>query len=133
MRGFPREQSLFLVCGESMRPTLRPGDIVRGREVRPAALACGDIVVYLDGAGRRVIHRIVSCHPLRTQGDNRLAADRPVPPESPLWLATHRWRGGRLVRLRGGAAGRRVARRRHLRLRLMSHAPWQASRRGRGK
>ena len=82
-------QSLFLVTGESMLPTLRPGDLVPGRPVAAAALRRGDVIVYLDGEGRRVIHRVVSLRPLRTQGDNRVAPDPPVPSASPLWRVTH--------------------------------------------
>ncbi len=124
MRGFAWGQKLFLVSGESMRPTLQPGEVVHGRPALAALLKRGDIVVFVEGTGRSVLHRIVSTRPLRTRGDNRLAPDPPVPPCSPLWRITHRRCRGRLVRLRIGMAGLRLARRRHRRLRLLAHAPF---------
>ena len=105
MRGFTLGHSLFLVTGESMRPTLRQGDLVLGAPVCAALLKRGDIVVFTDGEGRRVIHRVVGTRPLRTQGDNRLAPDPPVPPSSSLWRVTHLRQGERSTRLRSGATG----------------------------
>ncbi len=124
MRKFPWVQNLFLVSGKSMRPTLQQGEVVLGRPARPDAFRRGDLIVYLDAKARSVLHRVVSLKPLVTRGDNRLASDPPVPPCSPLWRITHRHCCGRLARLCIGMAGLRLARRLHLRLRLLAHAPF---------
>ena len=62
---------LACVAGKSMRPALRPGDLVV--TTRPATPRHGDVVLFREPARRlTVIHRIVEIHGaiVVTRGDN---------------------------------------------------------------
>lgn len=77
----PRWAGTTMVVGESMQPTLHPGDIVFTR--RLDTYTAGDIIVYRipagePGGGIEVIHRIVGgdgSAGFRTIGDNRTGED----------------------------------------------------------
>lgn len=65
-----------VVAGESMQPSLHPGDLVVAREAD--SYGVGDVVVFSAPEGR-VVHRIVggSAHDgFVVQGDNKANADR---------------------------------------------------------
>ncbi len=70
-------QGLATIEGESMLPTLRPGDeVVVDLEVRK--FRCGDLLV-VQGGQTRIAHRVIEVDPaLRTRGDNAPEADPPV-------------------------------------------------------
>jgi len=51
---------LIYVSGESMWPTLRDGELVRGGWCRPASIRTGSIIGFEDNSGERmVVHRFV--------------------------------------------------------------------------
>ena len=77
--------NVFLVFGDSMHPTLETGDRVETVGVSRSEVRIGDIISYVNGDGRRVIHRVVRLEPLVTRGDNASEEDAPVPDESPVW------------------------------------------------
>ena len=67
----PSGLGLACVAGTSMRPALRPGDLVV--TTRPATLRHGDVVLFREPTRRlRVIHRIVEFDrdSVITRGDN---------------------------------------------------------------
>jgi signal peptidase I len=77
---------MIVVAGTSMEPRFHTGDLVVVRH--NARYHVGDVIAYSvpageDGAGARVIHRIVAGSPrrgFRTQGDNREQRDPWVVP-----------------------------------------------------
>lgn len=77
-----------VITGDSMRPTIATGDLVVTTGVVPDALGSGDVVVFPDGGGGLVTHRIVGRRDdglLRTRGDANAVADtRPVDPDTVL-------------------------------------------------
>jgi hypothetical protein len=91
------------VTGHSMRPLLRPGDVL---VVQPGPAACrpGDLIVFWQ-QGRLVAHRLLRLEQpggdahFITGGDNALAADPPVAPADVLGRVTARQRGGRTLTL----------------------------------
>lgn len=73
-----------LISGNSMRPTLLPGDIVITRDVTATALQVGDVVRFRRD-GLDVIHRVMAIQMdatgqliLTTRGDNNNVDDAPV-------------------------------------------------------
>lgn len=71
---------LATIEGDSMLPTLRPGDeVVVDLEAR--TFRCGDLIVVRDGDDL-IAHRVLGVGPsLETRGDNAPTADPPVPLE----------------------------------------------------
>lgn len=68
------------VAGESMRPTLRPGDLLIVRATRdPGAYRRGQVaLVHFDARpGRVMVKRVITSHPggLWVRGDNPAASD----------------------------------------------------------
>lgn len=82
------------VAGNSMLPTLRPGDSVRVAHGQKRILR-GDIVVFRQNGGL-VIHRVLAARGefLLTKGDNRLRPDSPVPSAAVLGRVEERRRNG---------------------------------------
>ncbi len=74
------------LCGTSMAPALRPGDLLDIETVPPARLAPGDVVVYRGSHGRLVAHRIVRAPDAggvaRVRADADGAAPEAVPEEA---------------------------------------------------
>lgn len=95
----------FLYTGPSMRPTLRPGDLLY---VRPVAspVTPGDVVVYQDDSSPGfVVHRVYGCAGpgYRTRGDNNAQADlHPVPLAQMVGRVAIVDRAGRRLPLRAG-------------------------------
>ena len=77
------ELRLVVYRGDSMAGTFRPGDSLRVVPLDGAARV-GDVVVYRDEEGRRIVHRVVGVDAtgsLLTKGDATDARDdEPVPP-----------------------------------------------------
>lgn len=72
------------VQGDSMKPTLKPGERVHVEPVRVQDLQPGDIVLMRGGHGG-VVHRYCgrdAAGRLLTRGDNRRCEDAPWPPEA---------------------------------------------------
>lgn len=67
-----RRAPVVRVVGDSMEPTLRAGDLAH--YVESHTLRVGDIGVFDVGAGRLVIHRVLSTRTRREMGDNRSSA-----------------------------------------------------------
>lgn len=68
--------TMVVVRGDSMLPSLRPGDLVVAK--RRAAYAIGDVVVFPSSEGPLVIHRIVggsATEGFTLQGDNKPRPD----------------------------------------------------------
>lgn len=79
------------VRGDSMKPTLKPGECVHIEPVRVQDLRPGDIVLMRHGHGGGVLHRYLGTTPqgaLLTRGDNRRWPDAPWPPEALVGRAT---------------------------------------------
>ena len=113
-----RESALtsFLVMGTSMLPVMQSGDRAELRPVRRDELQVGDIAVFTNSDGRKVIHRVVRTSPLQTRGDHCRVDDAPVAADSLLYLATGFRRGSEYRKLLNGAAGWREFRRNQRRL-----------------
>lgn len=83
LMGRAGRQGTVVVQGESMRPTLRPGQLL-AVEFSPGATARGDLLVFRQGE-TLLVHRQVGPAPslegrprLRTRGDGVLVFDPPV-------------------------------------------------------
>ena len=70
--------------GGSMRPLYTPGDLVRVRPARAGDVRAGDVVIFDDGDGQLVCHRLVYATRDRvlTRGDDAVAYDSPLPPDA---------------------------------------------------
>jgi hypothetical protein len=112
-----------------MWPTLRRHDLTLAEPITPGALRLGDVIVFRDPRGDRIIHRIVRSRRsgrFLTCGDATWAADPdPIPGEAVEGRAVCILRGHRTLAIRGGLMGLLAARVRlaatPLRERLMSH------------
>ena len=101
-----------MIClGESMLPTLRPGDLLdvaHCDRVEP-----GDVIVYLPPGGDRwTVHRVFSVdgHGIRTRGDNNRSADPDFLQHKDILGRVTRFSRGRASgRVFGGSAGRVLA------------------------
>jgi signal peptidase len=77
-----------VVVGNSMRPALRPGDVLVYRHPTPEQLIPGQLVIVRDGSrpDGLLAHRMVGFAPngdLRTKGDaNPISDSVPVPPSA---------------------------------------------------
>ncbi len=114
------EDAWFASIGSSMEPALRHGDrLIIDRDLQPGI---GDIAVF-DMAGKTVVHRIVTTHPLRQMGD-ALSRGSKLSEASIIGVGVIAVRDGRGLDLRSPAArrnGRRQAARavtRHVRRRV---------------
>jgi hypothetical protein len=83
LMGRAGRRGTVLVQGESMRPTLRPGQLL-AVEFSPEVTARGDMLVFRQGDAL-LVHRLVGPAPpldgqprLRTRGDGVLELDPPV-------------------------------------------------------
>jgi signal peptidase I len=86
LMGRAGRRGTVVVQGESMRPTLHPGQLL-AVEFSPGAAARGDLLVFRQGE-TLLVHRLVGPAPsvegrprLRTRGDGVLVFDPPVDPE----------------------------------------------------
>ncbi len=81
------------VHGQSMLPTLRPGDEVLVQAITAEALVPGDWIVLRDG----FLHRYLGQHKnhLLTKGDGHRLFDPPWPPEAVLGRVVEAYRAGR--------------------------------------
>jgi signal peptidase I len=93
-----------------MRPTLKPGDLLRVVPYGGARFRRGDIVVFRPPHEKHLVtHRLVSVRgdELQARGDNN---NRPdpwlIPPESIIGWASHVQRKSRFRRLASGGVGR---------------------------
>jgi signal peptidase len=90
-----------VVLGDSMRPQLRPGDVVAYQPLKGRTPKSGQVVVVIDPArpSRLLIHRVgkvLRGGSLITAGDNNKTVDStPVPPEDVLGIGRLRipWLG----------------------------------------
>ncbi len=81
--GLGSEVPLAAVESRSMEPTLKPGDLIVVKGVKPGELKVGDIILFKDplGRGRYIVHRIVGIVVnngrvfYRTKGDNNPSPD----------------------------------------------------------
>lgn len=91
------------VWGESMLPSVWPGDVLTLKRCRPEQLERGDIVLYRRGE-RLFIHRVTSIQEaggevwVVTQGDATPHSDPPVAASEVLGCVTNIARGARGVR-----------------------------------
>jgi len=96
------------VCGHSMSPWLRPGDLLLvDRHVRVEALRFGEVVVMRHReSGRELVHRVVAREPHagalapRTKGDRNREPDGPPEQWTLAGRVVSRHRGGRWRPLR---------------------------------
>lgn len=101
----------FRAHGSSMTPLIRDGDLLTISPVDAASLEIGDVALYRTCRDRIIAHRVVGKTTqdgelvLETQGDARLASDRPVP-------------GGRVM-------GRVVRVQRRARVYRLDREPWR--------
>ena len=87
------------VRGESMLPTLRPGDIVEIERCSAADVSAGEIVLALRDE-RFFLHRAVgTAGRLRTRGDSMPGLDPAFPAETLLGRAAAASRGGESIKL----------------------------------
>lgn len=98
------------INGPSMRPTLKPGDVLRVMPYRDARFKRGDIIVFHPPHEKQpIIHRVVSVRGsgLKARGDNNNRLDPwLIPPGSIIGRVTHVQRNSRFRRLSSGWPGR---------------------------
>ena len=99
--------------GDSMRPLLRPGDRIVFAACRVEELRRGDVIIFHPpGKQERVVHRVVSNGPegIRTQGDANPCRDTgALRQDDIVGRAVSLERGGRVIPVAGGRAGRMYA------------------------
>jgi hypothetical protein len=87
----------MLVRGSSMRPCLRPGTLAAVKEVEPADIRVGNVIVFRDDSGQPVMHRVISIRSgIVTQGDNLARPDGVVLAECIIGKVVARWSKHRL-------------------------------------
>lgn len=87
--------------GESMRPLLRDGDLLKVEAV-PATVRTGELLLFRSGHDELVCHRVLQAGPpIVLAGDHNQRLDR-VSPERLLGRAVAAERGGRRLRLDRG-------------------------------
>ena len=113
MRLPAEERRSLFVRGDSMRPLFRPGDRIVFIPCLIEELRRGDVIIFVpDGQRERVVHRVVSTGPggVRTRGDANPSRDPgEVRQASLVGRAVAAERGGRVVPVAGGLAGRIIA------------------------
>jgi len=100
----------YSIVGPSMKPTLKPGDLLRVEPYGGARIKRGDIVVFHPPHEKQLVtHRLVSVRgdELKARGDNNSRPDPWfIPPESVIGRVSHVQRKSRFRRLASGAVGR---------------------------
>ena len=82
-----------------MKPSLGAGMVLAVADVRPEQVRAGNVVVFRDGSGRELVHRVVSTRRgIVTRGDNVARPDGVVSPERITGRVIGIWRGPRLRR-----------------------------------
>ena len=91
------------VTSNSMRPLLRPGDMVVAEVIAPGALQCGDIVVVRRD-GELITHRFImaGAQGWRTRGDNACGPDPAVAAQMIVGRGVTIERGDQVIDLRLG-------------------------------
>ncbi len=95
---------LLRVAGGSMRPWIRPGDVLFIRRTDPRRLSPGEVVLFARD-GKLVVHRVIrksasDCHSLLlTKGDAVADLDEPVSGGELLGRVTCIFRGRRQINL----------------------------------
>jgi signal peptidase I len=81
----PGSIEMYKVAGGSMRPFLRPGDILVIKKVAPEALCVGDVIAFHNSQQLGVVHRLIAKNKsadgvtmFQTRGDANSAPDFPV-------------------------------------------------------
>lgn len=96
--------------GNSMRPTLKTGDVLRVVSFKDRKIRIGDVVAFHRPYGRtRIVHRIVSVDKerVRTKGDNKLVIDDWILlPNEVIGRVVCAQRGKKKVTIFGGFYGR---------------------------
>lgn len=112
MRLPAEERRSLFVRGDSMRPLFRPGDRILFVPCRVEELRRGDVIIFLPpGKQERVVHRVVSTGPggVQTRGDaNSFRDPGEVRQASLVGRAVSMERGGRVIPVAGGLAGRLI-------------------------
>ena len=127
--------------GSSMEPTLREHDVLHVVPYKSRPVRQGDVTSFISLANGHIItHRVASVEKggLRTKGDNTTTVDtRVVDPRDIIGIVDSVERGGRVLQVRGGTAGRVAAMKRgawlHTRraiIRLLRPLIWVADRTG---
>jgi signal peptidase len=95
----------FRARGASMRPFIRDGDVLELQPLDGAPVRRGDVVLFREGAGRVVAHRVIHLRRedgrvvLRTRGDALACPDGFVSREQVLGRVVALERGGRRIGL----------------------------------
>jgi signal peptidase I len=113
-RGQELETMAGIFCrGDSMRPLFRPGDRIQFVPCCIEDLRRGDVIIFIPpGQNERVVHRVVSTKPdgIRTKGDANSYRDAwGLRQEDIVGRAVSVERGGRVIPVAGGIAGRLLA------------------------
>jgi len=119
----PQKKFTIRYTGPSMRPTLQPGDLL-SVEAECPDLIIGDIIVFRDGEGQTIVHRIVAMDTagVKTRGDNNSEPDAgTVDREQLLGRVTTVVRDKRLITIKGGFLSSRTYR---LALLALKHSEW---------
>jgi signal peptidase I len=99
--------------GESMQPLFRPGDRIVFVPCRVEELRRGDVIIFVPpGKQERVVHRVVSngTEGILTRGDANPCRDTGhLRQDDIVGRAVSRERGGRVIPVAGGIAGRLLA------------------------
>jgi len=99
----------YSIVGPSMKPTLKPGDLLRVKPYQGAALKRGDIIVFHPPHENQLVtHRLVSVRggELRVRGDNNSRTDPwLIPPESIVGRVSQVKRTARFRKLASGPVG----------------------------
>lgn len=91
----------IVLNGDSMRPLIRRNrDTVTILPIR-RPVRRGDIILFADGNGRYVVHRVCKCRNdwIQTIGDHCTAPDIPIPPDNVWGLVIRVQRGNRTISL----------------------------------
>jgi signal peptidase I len=99
--------------GYSMRPLFRPGDRIHFAPCRVEELRRGDVIIFIPpGQKERVVHRVISTGPagIRTKGDANSDIDSAsLRQDNISGRAVSVERGGKVIPIAGGLAGRLLA------------------------
>lgn len=88
--------------GNSMLPSIFPGDVLTVSPVTRGEVQLGDVVLFSQW-GRLVAHRVTSLEPITTRGDAFASVDAAMDEDGLLGRVTHIEKQG-LVRLRRAAS-----------------------------
>ena len=105
----PTELKTITYIGPSMRPLLKPGDILQVISYDQQRIRRGDVVVFLPpGSPAKIIHRVVSAgsRGIKTRGDNCSRVDQwLLSPDRILGRVVYKLKGRRRRRVFGGSLG----------------------------